>query len=227
MTDKPADQLPDCKPYLITPPSFDPVPFADLLASALDAGNINCAQIWMPKSEADEVKRALDILLPVCHQRDVALLVCDHVDLVAPSGADGVHLASRPVDAEDVSDVRAARKVLGEDAIVGVSCFSSRHRALEAAEKGADYVSFGPCFPSANTTYTDYLELDLLTWWNAYIEVPAVAIGGITAENCGDLVKSGVDFLAASSSIWSHPEGPANAVTAFNDAITRAREEVG
>jgi thiamine-phosphate pyrophosphorylase len=227
MPDKSSAELPDCTPYLITPPAFDPASFSDLLAAALDAGNVNCAQVWMPKAEVDDVKRALDALVPVCHQRDVALLVCDHVDLVAASGADGVHLASRPEDAKDVSDVKASRKALGDDAIIGVSCFSSRHRALEAAEKNADYVSFGPCFQSDNTTYTDYLDPGLLSWWSAYIEVPAVAIGGITPENCGDLVKTGVDFLAVSGGVWNHPQGPASAITAFNEAITRAREEAG
>ena len=218
-------QLPDCRPYLITPPAFDPLVFRDLLAAALDAGRVNCAQVWMPDADTEQVKLALETLLPVCHQRDVALLVCDHVDLVAETGADGVHLASRPEDVEDVTDVKAARKQLGDDAIIGVSCFSSRHRALEAAEKNADYISFGPCFPSANTTYTDYLSTDLLSWWNAYIEVPAVAIGGITAENCGDLVRAGVDFLATSGGIWDHPEGPAAAVAALDAAILLAREE--
>jgi thiamine-phosphate pyrophosphorylase len=219
--------LPDCRPYLITPPAFDPAAFADLLAAALDAGNINCAQIWMPEAEADEVKRALEILLPICHQRDVALLVCDHVDLVAACGADGVHLARRPEDAEDVSDVQDARKTLGNDVIIGASCYSSRHRALIAADKGADYVSFGPCFASDNTTYTDYLELELLTWWSTHIEIPAVAIGGITGDNCADLIKTGVDFVATSGGVWNHPDGPAKAVSAFNDAIAKAQEEAG
>jgi thiamine-phosphate pyrophosphorylase len=227
MSDAAAAQIPDCRPYLITPRSFDPIPFADLLAEALDAGRVNCAQVWMPDARVDDVKRALEVLVPVCHQRDVALLVCDHVDLVSSSGADGVHLAKRPEDIEDVSDLLAARKALGDDVLIGTSCFSSRHRALEAAEKGADYVSFGPCFASTNTTYTEYLETELLAWWNAYIEVPAVAIGGITDVNCGDLVKAGVDFLAVSGGVWSHPDGPGKAVAAIDAAIAFARDGNG
>ena len=218
-------ELPDCLPYLITPPEFDPAAFSDLLAAALDAGEINSAQVWMPKSSAEDVKRALDVLRPVCHERNVALLVCDHVALVAETGIDGVHLAARPEDEEDVSDLRAARKELGEDALIGVSCDSSRHRALEAAERTADYVSFGPCFPTTNSSYTEFLSTDLLSWWNAYIEVPSVAIGGITPENCPPLVQAGVDFLAVSGGVWNHPQGPAAAVTAFGVAIATARAE--
>jgi thiamine-phosphate pyrophosphorylase len=218
-------ELPDCRPYLITPRSFDPVPFSALLAEALDAGHVNCAQVWMPGAETDDVKRALEVLAPVCHQRDVALLVCDHVDLVSETGADGVHLGKRPEDAEDVSDVVAARKALGDDMIVGASCYTSRHRALEAAEKNADYVSFGPCFPGTDTSYDEYLSTELLAWWNAYIEVPSVAVAGITAENCADLVRAGVDFLAVSGTVWNHPDGPGKAVAEINAAIQQAANQ--
>jgi thiamine-phosphate pyrophosphorylase len=115
-----------------------------------------------------------------------------------------------------------ARRLLGLDRIIGVTCHASGHLAIEAAEAGADYVAFGAFFPSASKEAKHHPDVELLRWWSEVMTVPSVAIGGITPENCAPLVEAGVDFLAVISAVWDHPEGPAAAVKSFLKAIAAA-----
>ncbi|MFX8871870.1 thiamine phosphate synthase, partial [Acinetobacter baumannii] len=85
-----------------------------------------------------------------------------------------------------------------------------------------DYVAFGPMFPTPTKPLDYVADLGLISWWSELMEVPVVAIGGITPANCPPLVQAGADFLAVISAVWDHPEGPAAAVKAFNQAISAA-----
>ena len=114
--------------------------------------------------------------------------------------------------------------MLGEDAIVGVTCHDSRDLAITAADQGASYVAFGAFFATATKTAPTRAGADLLSWWSDFIEVPCVAIGGITAANCAPLVRAGADFLAVSAAVWDHAGGPAAAVQELNRAIARASD---
>ncbi|MEE9301161.1 MAG: thiamine phosphate synthase [Alphaproteobacteria bacterium] len=206
-----------CRLYLITPPRLEPEPFADRLGEALQAGDVACVQLRLKDAGDDAVRRASECLMPVCHAHDVAFLVNDRPDLAAELGADGVHIG-----AED-ADFETARRMVGADRIVGVSCYGSRHRAMEAGEKGADYVAFGAFFPTETKAPRAHPGAEILRWWSELTVVPCVAIGGITPENCAPLVEAGADFLAAVSAIWEREDGPGGAVKAFNEAIERAR----
>ena len=218
------DDAPDartCRLYLITPPAIEPAPFADRLAEALDGGDVACVQLRLKDADDDTIRRAADALRPICHDRDVALILNDRPDLATETGCDGVHVGQ--------SDwpYAKARKRVGPDAIVGVTCHDSRHLAMEAAEAGADYVAFGAFFETATKPRKYAPEPDLLAWWQELFEVPCVAIGGITIENCGTLVSAGADFIAVVSAVWDHAQGPGAAVRAFNDEIARALSETG
>ncbi len=205
-----------CRIYLLTPPSLDPLPFADKLAAALDAGDVGAVQLRLKDATDDEWRRAIDALRPVTQSRGVAFLLNDRADLVRRTGCDGVHVGQ-----EDASYAEA-RRVLGLGRIVGVSCHASRHLAIEAAEAGADYVAFGAFFPSASKEAKHRAEPEIIHWWSELMTVPCVAIGGITPENCAPLVAAGADFLAVISAVWDHPQGPAAAVKAFAKAIAAA-----
>jgi thiamine-phosphate pyrophosphorylase len=87
---------------------------------------------------------------------------------------------------------------------------------MEAAEAGADYVAFGAFYPTRTKTVEHVAELDTLQKWSFVTEVPCVAIGGITSDNAKPLIDAGADFIAVSSAVWNHPQGPAEAVKAFN-----------
>jgi len=202
-----------CRLYLITPPRIDPAAFRDVLAAALDAGDVACLQIRLKEASDDEIRRATDILRPIAHERDVAVLMNDRPDLAAETGCDGVHVGQ-----EDMT-YKEARRIVGDRATVGVTCHNSRHLAMAAAEQGADYVAFGAFFPTGTKEPKFRADPEILTWWSEIFEIPCVAIGGITVDNCRPLVEAGADFLAVVAGVWDHADGPAAAVRAFNEAI--------
>ena len=209
MKDRPRTRL-----YLITPPAIADIDaFSGALFAALDAGDVACLQIRLKAGErVDEAAtRALAsaIMAPV-QARDVAVIINDSPQLALELGADGVHVGL------DDMPVGEARAMLGPDAIVGATCKASRHHAMLAGEDGADYVAFGSFHPTTTKTDATPADPDILTWWQETMELPCVAIGGITVEHAPALVRAGADFLAVSSGVWDHPGGPAAAVAAFN-----------
>ena len=202
-----------CRLYLITPPRIDLATFPDLLAAALDAGDVASVQLRLKNGDDDTIRRAADALRPVVQGRDRALIMNDRPDLALQTGCDGVHIGQ-----EDAS-YETARQILGLGRIVGVTAHDSRHLAMEAAEAGADYVAFGAFFPTDTKAAKGKAAPDILRWWSEIFTVPCVAIGGITPENCRPLVEAGADFLAVIASVWNHPAGPAAAVREFSRII--------
>ena len=146
-------------------------------------------------------------LQEICAAHDVAFIVNDDVALAKRLGADGVHLGQGDGSPKD------AREELGRDAQIGVTCHGSRHLAMEAGEQGADYVAFGAFFPSTTKEIEHTAEIELLEFWSELFEIPSVAIGGITPENCAPLIKAGADFLAVSGAVWNGDE--ASVIEAF------------
>jgi thiamine-phosphate pyrophosphorylase len=203
-----------CRLYLVTPASVGP-DFADTLASALDAGDVAAVQLRLKDASDDHWRRTIDALRPVAQYRDVAFILNDRADLVRQTGCDGVHVGQTDTPA------REARALIGPTLTLGVTCHDSRDLAMVAGEAGADYVAFGAFFPTTTKDAPTRAEADILTWWSALMELPSVAIGGITPQNCGTLVQAGADFLAVVGAVWNHPDGAAAGVTAMNAAIAR------
>ena len=200
--------------YLITPPSLDDVMnFTDVLSAALDAGDVACVQLRLKDADDDTVKRAVEALRPVVQERDVAFILNDRPDLAKQTGCDGVHIGQKD------TPYKKARSIVGDNAIVGVTCHDSRHLAMVAAEQGADYVAFGAVYPTTTKDAPTRVDLDTLSWWQEMMEVPCVAIGGITVDNAKPVIEAGADFLAVSAGVWNHPGGAAAAVKAFNALI--------
>ena len=204
-----------CRLYLITPVTLEPRAFGDTLKRALDAGDVASLQLRLKGVSDDDIRRATEILMPIAQAREVAFILNDRPDLAAELGCDGVHVGQ-----EDASYAEA-RKAVGRDKIVGVTCHDSRHLAMEAAEAGADYVAFGAFFPTATKEPKTRAEPELLRWWSELMVVPCVAIGGITVENAPALIEAGADFLAVSSGVWAYNDGPEAAVRAFNALFKR------
>jgi thiamine-phosphate pyrophosphorylase len=200
----------DCRLYLITPPKLEPRAFADDLRRALDGGDVACLQLRLKGVSDDDVRRAIEILMPIAQDADVAFILNDRPDLAAELRCDGVHVG------QDDASYAQARAAVGRNAIVGVTCHNSRHLAMEAGEAGADYVAFGAFFPTQTKEPKTQAEIELIQWWAEMMTVPCVAIGGITVENARPLVEAGADFLAVSAGVWNFPQGPAAAVAAFN-----------
>ena len=207
---------PGCRIYLITPPAIDPARFPDLLAAALDAGDVAAVQLRLKDAPDSDWMAAIASLRPVAQSRGVAFLLNDRADLVTATGCDGVHVGQEDLPA------RQARALIGPEATLGVTCKGSRDLAMSAGEDGADYVAFGAFYPSATKEVTALIDPEILRWWSGLMELPSCAIGGITAANCAPLVRAGADFLAVVGAVWSHPEGPAGGVRALNAAIAAA-----
>lgn len=203
------DRRPPCQLYLISPLDVSGS-FPDRLARALDAGPVAAFQFRVKGIDQHEAARLAEPLQRVCADYDVAFIVNDSISLAKRLGADGVHLG------QGDGDVREARAALGPSAQIGVTCHNSRHLAMEAAEAGADYVAFGAFFPTNTKEVEHIAELDTVQKWTLVTEIPCVAIGGITPDNAKPLIEAGADFLAVSGAVWNHPQGPAEAVKAFN-----------
>lgn len=206
----------NCRLYLITPPRFEPLVFADQLAAALDGGDVACVQLRLKDTAEDDILKAAEILLPIADEREVAFIMNDDPALAVKAGCDGVHVGQEDASFDD------ARRLLGPDAIVGVTCHDSSDLAIEAAEKGADYVAFGAFFATDTKQAKANPSVEILEFWSSFTTVPNVAIGGITPANCPELVKAGADFLAVIAAIWDHSNGPAAAVKEFNEVIARS-----
>jgi len=161
------------------------------------------------------LRRAIDVLRPVAQSRGVAFLLIDRPDLAVRHGCDGAHVGQTDTAAT------VARKILG-NLTLGVTCHGSGDLAFEAGDAGADYVAFGAFFPTTTKDATATADPEILRWWSDLAELPSVAIGGITAENCAPLVQAGADFMAVVSAVWNHADGPAEGVRAMNAAIAAA-----
>jgi thiamine-phosphate pyrophosphorylase len=215
-----------CRLYLVSPPKMVLSAFAAELEAALDAGDVGAFQLRLKHASDDEIREAIRVLMPITHAHDVAFILNDRVDIALTSGVDGVHLGQ-----EDMQ-LAEARKALGAEKVIGISCHDSGHLAMEAGEGGADYVAFGAFHPTTSKEPAQLAKYgtptpDILNWWSTYTTVPSVAIGGLTPQNCIELVKEGADFIAAITAVWSAPQGPAQAVVDFNDAIKQGLKARG
>ncbi|MGZ3297969.1 MAG: thiamine phosphate synthase [Asticcacaulis sp.] len=204
----------DCRLYLITPPVIDDVHgFAAQLDAALSAGDVAALQIRLKDAPHDHIRAVTRIIAPIAHAHDAAVLMNDHVELAKELGLDGAHVGQGDMALKD------ARRILGPRAMIGVTCHNSRHLAMEAAEGGADYVAFGAFYPTTTKAVEHMAELDTLTIWQETMEVPCVAIGGITAANAAEVARAGADFIAVSSAVWGYPQGPAAGVAGLLEAM--------
>jgi thiamine-phosphate pyrophosphorylase len=186
-----------CRLYLLTPPVLESVAgFCGQLEAALAAGDV-------------------EEILPLAHRYDVPVLLNDRPDLAAAWGCDGAHVGQTDMACAE------ARRLLGTSRMLGVTCHDSRHLAMEAAEAGADYVAFGAFFPTTTKAADAHAEPEILSIWQETMQTPCVAIGGVTAAAARSLAAAGADFLAVSAGVWSHPGGPAAAITDFNVEMAR------
>lgn len=148
-------------------------------------------------AQREAIARAMNAL---CREHAVPLLINDDVALAAVVGAAGVHLG------RDDPDIAAARTALGDTALIGVSCYNELERAQSAQAAGADYVAFGRFFPSRTKPQAVPATPELLRAARAALNIPIVAIGGITPENGASLIAAGADALAVIEGVFNQPD---------------------
>ena len=192
--------------------------FPARLERAIVAGEgcVAAFQFRVKDVDQHEAAKLAEPLQAICAAHQVGFIVNDSVALAKRLKADGVHLGQGDGSPKD------AREELGREAQIGVTCHGSKHFAMEAGEAGADYVAFGAFFPSTTKETEHKADLEVLEWWSALFEIPSVAIGGITPDNCTGLIDAGVDFLAVSGAVWNSDE--AEVVRAFAKTIDKTAE---
>ena len=201
------------KLYIISPANININEFPSSLEEVLKTGLVACFQLRLKNLNDQELINISKVLKPICNKFDVPFILNDRLDLANKIGADGIHLG------EDDSSILDARKLLGPKAIIGASCYNSKHLAMKAAEQGANYVAFGAFFETKTKKAKTKAVMSLIEDWILISDIPCVAIGGIDSKNCHELIKAGVDFIAVVGAIWNNIDSPRKAILNFKNII--------
>jgi thiamine-phosphate pyrophosphorylase len=203
---KQAEPRPQPRLYLVTPEIADAAAFAAPLAAALAAGDVAAVLLRLAPGDERSLINILKELAPLVQKHDAAVLVDGHPEIVARGGADGAHLP-------DLQAFEAAIDQLKPERIAGCGGLTTRHDAMVAAERGADYVMLGD--PDRHGQRPDFAAIEeRVGWWAEVFEAPCVAWAGSLAE-IAPLVKAGADFVALGEWIWADPA--ANVAAADRD----------
>ena len=185
--------------YAVTPDLADTALLLTQTAAAL-AGGVKLVQ-YRNKTAGKNLRcEQAAALRELCRRHNAALIINDHVELACEIDADGVH-----VGADDAS-VAAARARLGSGKIIGASCYKDLQLGLAAAAQGADYVAFGSFYASAVKPGAARAPLSILQAARQQVALPVVAIGGITLNNAGELIRAGASAVAVISALFAAPD---------------------
>ena len=174
----------------------------DLIAKTEQAilGGINILQYRNKTASIKQQEQEAHTLARLCKNHNVIFIINDSVELAIKANADGVHIGQKDTPLEQ------ARKLLGENKIIGVTCHNQIELAQVAQAQGADYVAFGRFFNSVTKPSAPQAELSLLNEAKKLIRIPVVAIGGITQECAPLLLKQGVNMLAVIQGIFGQKD---------------------
>lgn len=207
--------------YIITDQKLIPRErFAGTVEAAVSggAGILQLREKDTPRGEIVEIGKEL---LGITRRYSIPLIINDSPELAAEIGADGVHLG------EEDAGIAHARSVLGEDAIIGVSCYGRIERGLDALAGGADYVAFGTPYNTPTKPGRTPTPFEILREAAARIkEIPVFAIGGITAENAVDVLETGVSGIAVITSVFgaADPEKAARELAGITNAYIEKKK---
>jgi len=202
--------------YLISPPQINLKEFAKELDVVLKTAMVPVFQLRLKDCEKNIVKKNAQELIKICKQNNCLFILNDDLNLALELGADGVHLGIDDWHKfNEISTIKSQHKHF----IIGASCYDSKHLAMQAGESGADYISFGAFFASKTKISKGNPDIDLLDWAIEMLNLPVVGIGGINSQNCHELIKHKIDFIALISFIWQHPKGSSQAIKEIYDLL--------
>ena len=193
---KQAEPRPQPRLYLVTPEITDAAAFAAPLAAALAAGDVAAVLMRLAPGDERSLTNRIKELAPLVQKHEAALLLDGHPELVARGDADGAHLA-------DIEAFEAAIDTLKPERIAGCGGLATRHDAMVAAERGADYVMFGDPDRHGERLAFETIE-ERVGWWAEVFEAPCVAYAG-SLDEVAPLVKAGADFIALGDWMWRDP----------------------
>ncbi len=185
--------------YAITPEELDTSRLLERVGRAI-AGGAKLVQYRNKSAPASLKSLQVRALLALCRPAGVPLIVNDDLALALECGADGLHLGR-----ED-GDLAAARRALGAKALLGASCYGELAQAERAVASGADHVAFGSVFGSATKPGAPRAALDIFLLARRRLDVPLVAIGGITPANAPQVIAAGANALAVISALFDAPD---------------------
>lgn len=183
--------------YAVTPDEQD----TDVLLAKIEAalrGGIQVLQYRNKRADHKLKTQQARAILPLCRQYQVPFIINDSVKLCLSLDADGVHLGA------DDGNLSEARARLGAGKILGASCYNRLDLAIAAAQAGADYAAFGACFASGTKPNAVVAPLDLFSQAKKVIDIPLVAIGGITDANAAQAIAAGADAIAVVGALFGH-----------------------
>lgn len=203
------DERPQPRLYLVTPAAADMATLKLDLLAALDSADIAAVLLRLPDDDDRALINRVKALAPTVQRAEAALILEGHPAIVARSGADGAHLRS-------ITEFEEAVDALKPDRIAGVGSLSTRHDAMIAAERGADYVMFGEPDAAGERPALQAI-VERVSWWAEVFEAPCVAYAG-SFDEIAPLAQAGADFVALGDFVFADPRGVAKAVT---DAASR------
>ena len=182
--------------YAITPDTLNTELLCEKVEKVLQGG-ASMLQYRNKAADAGLRLRQASALLALCRSYQVPLIINDHLDLCAQIDADGLHIGDTDCD------LGAARRLLGDDKILGASCYNRLDLALQAEQQGASYAAFGACFASNTKPNAPVASLDLFAQAKQKINIPFVAIGGITLQNAPQVIDAGASAIAVVGALFN------------------------
>ena len=196
--------------YLISPQNIRDPKFYKDLNKVLKTKKIKYFQLRLKKISTTNLLKISKKIKKIAKKNSVKFIINDKPLVAKMVNADGCHIGQKDMSLD------SARKILGKNKIIGVTCHNSKKFAQEAKKHGANYVAFGSFFKSFTKKTTFKANLQILRWAQKKINMPTVAIGGINGSNYKKILSSGASFIACSNYVWNNKKiDPISAINEF------------
>ena len=196
--------------YLISPQKIKGASFYKELNKVLKTNKVKYFQLRLKKISITKIIKISKKVKEIVKKNKVKFLINDNPRVAKIVGADGCHIGQKDMN------FMIARKNLGKNKIIGVTCHNSKKLALRAKKCGANYIAFGSFFKSYTKKTAFKANLAILRWAKKKINMPSVAIGGINNSNYKKILKNGANFIACSNYVWNSKKiDPVSAINKF------------
>jgi len=196
--------------YLLSPEKFREEKFYKKLNNVLKTNKVKYFQLRIKKISNFKLLKISRKIKRITTKNKVKLIINDKPQIAKMINADGCHIGQNDID------FFRARKILGKNKIIGITCHNSKKLAIKAKKNGANYVAFGSFYKSYTKKTAFRANLEILRWAKKKISMPTVAIGGINNSNYKKILSNGANYIACSGYVWnSKNKDPVSAINKF------------
>ena len=196
--------------YLISHKKINEKNFYKKLNNVLKTNKVKYFQLRLKKIPTLSLIKISKKIKKIVRKNNVKFLINDKPFVAKMVGADGCHIGQKD------TNLITARKILGKNKIIGVTCHNSKKLAIEAKKNGANYIAFGAFFKSSTKKTAFKANMEILRWAKKKINMPTVAIGGINSSNYKKILLSGASYIACSNYVWNNKKiDPVSAINKF------------